>query len=671
MPKRLTPEEKEKREEEAKKKKEEAKKKKEEAKKKKELEKKKKEMAKKLKAAATYKDKHKTVNLIVGTPKAKGKQPKAPRLGGGGRGGGGGGGGRGKDYSAAGLVGSLLAQQSAQQQYASSQAKNQRYQEFLEKSIQAPYGGEGMLNLKLRSFLKEKGISEAAFRAAQRKLSDANPTGKNPSEKDIFTELEKLYDLTNLNADYEKFAKEFEKTPEWKEYVRQKEQRVEDFNKNVNVFTELGYSKGNAIHLQNALDLYRKAGSASEKQYFSDVIRSIVLQELKKGKVTPDEITKFLNDIRNDNYQHLEEINLNDARNYYAKFSDLTREEEKADIPPVKIEPGTEAPPVTMEEEVPPTSPLPSGTSGPPPLFPTAPEPAFPGFMPPPPPQTFPSLLPPPPGGPIIEFPPSPALGPQQLPPIPPIIELPPEAEQPLPQVQNIPELLQIGYQPLAEEQQVAAPLPPINMFLPLNPPAPAFPQVIQPPPDLNIPPMFLPPPALAPAPIPAPVLQIEPAPPAVAEQALVPFGGGGGGGGGGGFAPLQPVVPYAGPRTRGRGSRLNEPLTYYDPTNPQLPAADIGEGFIIPYEENALLAGLKRTMRGDREPRQVEGQPMRAYHRVEAPVQEQLPLAFGGGGGGGGPQLEDLPELIFEGEGAGGGGGGGGGVLFPMTSDY
>ena len=37
------------------------------------------------------------------------------------------------DFSAAGLLGSLIAQNSAQQQYAASQATNQRYKDFMEE----------------------------------------------------------------------------------------------------------------------------------------------------------------------------------------------------------------------------------------------------------------------------------------------------------------------------------------------------------------------------------------------------------------------------------------------------------------------------------------------------------------------------------------------------------
>jgi len=94
--------------------------------------------------------------------------------------------------------------------------------------------------------------------------------------------------------------------------------------------------------------------------------------------------------------------------------------------------------------------------------------------------------------------------------------------------------------------------------------------------------------------------------------------------------------------KTPGREYRLEQPITYYDPTNPVLPMETQESGAIIPFEENALLAGLKRTMRGDREPRPVESQPMKRYPRVDA----ELPPAFlGGGGGGGGEEV----GLVFE----------------------
>ena len=120
-------------------------------------------------------------------------------------------------------------------------------------------------------------------------------------------------------------------------------------------------------------------------------------------------------------------------------------------------------------------------------------------------------------------------------------------------------------------------------------------------------------------------------------------------------FAPYPPIPEFQPPqppqptqkKTPGRKNRLQEPITYYDPTNPVLPQSS-AEQTLIPFEENALLAGLKRTMRGDREPRQVEGQPVRRYPRVDTePMIQGLPPAFGGGGGGGGGN-EGSPELFF-----------------------
>lgn len=52
-----------------------------------------------------------------------------------------------------------------------------------------------------------------------------------------------------------------------------------------------------------------------------------------------------------------------------------------------------------------------------------------------------------------------------------------------------------------------------------------------------------------------------------------------------------------------------------------RLPPEEKEEGTIIPYQENALLAGLKRTLRGDKEPRPVEEQPVRRYPRVDQTI--------------------------------------------------
>lgn len=124
-----------------------------------------------------------------------------------------------------------------------------------------------------------------------------------------------------------------------------------------------------------------------------------------------------------------------------------------------------------------------------------------------------------------------------------------------------------------------------------------------------------------------------------------------------------EEIPPYQTPqytapkkKTPGREYRLHEPITYYDPTNPVLPSpswtaerTDQEGGTVIPFQENALLAGLKRTLRGDREPRPVEEQPVRRYPRVDTePIIQGLPPAFGGGGGGGGGG-DGAPPLVFE----------------------
>lgn len=684
-------------EEEKKKKAEEKKKKAEEKKKQKELEKKKKEMAKKMKAAATYKDKHKTVNLIVATPKAKGKEPKAPRLGGGGRGGGGGGG-RGRDYSAAGLVAGLLAQQYGQQQYAASQAKNEAYKQRMEQAIvnerikqNTAYGIPR--NTFLEKFLKEKNIPIADFYIAQEEVAKEKKT-KFPKIHDVLNLLQRQHEIPDLVTQYKNEWAKYVKTPEGKEFLANHKEAIknleveqldpEEFKLMYDNFIGIGYSPETARKLTGLYSRYEEAHTPVEKDRLSAQMEGLIRQELRAKRWPYAQQKAFFDLLDKNGWETLPET----------EFGDINLPEEGTTAPeqgymeveapppePVRQPSRRNRPQEEEKEEypgtVPPTSPLPSGTSGPPPLFPTAPEPAFP---------------PPPAAQPIVTIPQTP-----RLPPLPPqtvqIEEIPnlqlmppPAFELPEPaqvlQLENLPHPPEIPQPanlllPPPEPMEQDLELPQLGYI----PPLPSVPQFFQniPMPIHPIVPQVVPLENLFPAP-PAPyqgsapekrgvvgkqgplLIANEPFQEEIAPGPLVPFGGGS-------FPQPLPVVPYAGPRTRGRGSRLNEPLTYYDPTNPALPPANIDESFIIPYEENPVLSGLKRTMRGDREPRQVEGQPYRAYHRVSEPIQEQLPPAFGGGGGG--PQLQDLPELIFEGESAGGGGGGGGGGPFPMTSDY
>lgn len=181
-----------------------------------------KEMAKKMKAAATYKDKHKTVNLIVGTPKAKGKEPKAPRLGGGGRGGGGGGRG---GYSSAALASQLLAQQYGQQQYAASQAEKEKYKKYLlnlgQQTLDKAVKESGVPFPKyLDDFLKAHNISQAQYGAALRHLFENGQ--EKVSEAEVIEHLAAALDRPDLPAQFSDAFRLFVETPEGRQYLQQR-----------------------------------------------------------------------------------------------------------------------------------------------------------------------------------------------------------------------------------------------------------------------------------------------------------------------------------------------------------------------------------------------------------------------------------------------------------------